>query len=83
MAVEDAATAVMAVEDAATAVMAVEDAAIRVHCPGRTSNVAQSDSLPGSASNKASSCEPVVVPASTAFSRRMARTIGMMLYPFR
>ena len=81
IAVLDAITAAIAVLDAATAVMAVLDAAMRRVCPRIPRSTLNSASLPGSAVSRVCSWAPVVVPASTAFKRRIARTIGM-IFPF-
>ena len=78
MAVLDAATAFIAVLDAITAFIAVLLAAMRRVCPRIPSSTFHSASLPGSAASSVCSCAPVVVPASTALRRRIARIIGMV-----
>ena len=78
MAVLDAATAAIAVLDAATAAIAVLLAAMRRACPRIPSSTLNSASLPGSAFSSVCSCAPVVVPASTAFKRRIARIMGIV-----
>ena len=74
----DAATAAIAVLDAATAAIAVLDAAMRRVCPRIPNRTLNSASRPGSACNSVCSCAPLVVPASTALSKRIARIIGIV-----
>ena len=78
IAVLDAATAAIAVLDAATAAIAVLDAAMRRVCPRIPNRTLNSASRPGSACNSVCSCAPLVVPASTALSKRIARIIGIV-----
>jgi hypothetical protein len=67
----------VAIGDKLIAVSAVIDAANTVHCPGSCMIELKSDCTPPFTSC-ASSCAPVVVPASIELRRRMARTIGII-----